>query len=280
MGELLLISKPLGTIKKTMKTIFTIFFTLIWINVTSQQTKKVKHKISSNEKEIFYVLATDESVKHGKYEYFKSKQLIREGYYKEGKKDSLWCKYIWNGSKTIEGFYKDDLKNGNWIFYGFNENKIKEGKFENEKRIGKWKLYFKGKLIQKFDFDNDELIVIDRNLTDANKIVIGGKYDGLRMVDKYASYFDGPDELIKFIHKNFKRSNDPENENISGRIIVSARLNLDGTFTDFKIDKKLIPSLDNQLMEILKLTEGNWYLAEFNNKKVSTRISIPLYYDN
>lgn len=261
-----------------MKKLLIIFLALFSINVQSQKTKKVKNKISGSEKEIFHVLESDDVTKNGKYEYYKSKQLITSGTYNNGDRDGLWTEYIWDGSKRSEGYYKNDLKNGHWIYYGYKEFKIREGLYREDYRVGNWQLYIKGKLVQEFDFDNDKLIVIDDEIVNSNKVIFGGKYDGLIMVDKRASYIEGPEGLHKFLLNNIHYPAEVEKKGISGKVYVSALLNIDGSLSDFKVKKGLDPILDNQLIGVLKLTEGNWNLAEFQDEKVSTRVGISVVY--
>ena len=258
-----------------MKLTSSIIIILFSVCISAQQTKKIKHKISSNEKETFYVLASDEKTKHGKYEYFESKQLIREGFYKNGLKDSIWMKYIWNGELRSKGYFKDDLKNGHWVYYGYKESKSMEGDFKDDTRTGLWKLYVKGELAQEFNFDTKKLFEVNEELSASKQVIFGGQYDGLTIVDKPASY-KGSEPLTKFIVENFN----PVNKDLEGRIIISARLNLDGSLSEFKVDKSLDPEIDNEAIRILKLTVNKWSNAEFLGDKVSTRVSIPIFYQN
>lgn len=262
-----------------MKKILILYLILISINVQSQTVKKVKNKISKNEKELYYVLSSDEETKHGRYEYYKSRQLIEEGNYKNGEKDGLWITYLWDGSKSSEGYYKKGLKNGHWIYYGYKEVKLREGEIRNDNRVGIWKLYAKGILVQEFDFDNDKIIVIDNELAKSYKSIFGGKYDGLIMVDENPSYIDGgPEGLHKFILDNIFYPKELEEKGISGKVLVSAILNIDGSLSDFIVKKGLDPIVDNQLIEVLRLTEGKWNLAKFNNEKVSSRVGISVVF--
>lgn len=63
--------------------------------VRGQNTKKI---IDKETQETYYVLKTDQSIRHGNYQKKSyNGKLEIEGYYKEGVKDSIWSFYDYNG---------------------------------------------------------------------------------------------------------------------------------------------------------------------------------------
>lgn len=252
--------------------ILIVLFLSIYAN--SQETKKIKNKISRYEKEIYYVLNSNETIKHGQYELYNGKQLIKKGNYKSGNKDGFWTEYIWNGNKVAEGFYKNDFKDSTWTTYhGYKSKKRTLGKYEKDKRIDIWNFYnVKGELVQKFDFSNNKLTTTDI-IKDKSSIGIrGGKYNGLIFLDKSPKYIFGVNELSQFISDNFNR---PEKVK-EGKIIVSAIVNSDGKLSDFKVEKGLEKSIDEEALRVLKLTSGNWEQGEFEGEKVTSKLAIPI----
>jgi len=87
---------------------------------SAQKLKKVKHKEEKQGyKEIFYVLKSDPTVKHGSYEKHGYKgKIVTTGFYKYGEKDSLWTEYgDWQNKIKASGNYTIGHKTGVWDFY-------------------------------------------------------------------------------------------------------------------------------------------------------------------
>ena len=103
-----------------MKETLTILISLIVINafgqVTNEITKKYKNPWYT---EKYNVLKSDKKVKHGNFKKLGFEDcLVIDGYYDHGKMDSLWTTYYWR-SKQIQkqGHYKDDKKIGEWSYF-------------------------------------------------------------------------------------------------------------------------------------------------------------------
>lgn len=69
----------------------------------AQATKKVKVKDERTPyTEVYHVLKKDKKMRHGFYQQFRNPDvLVKSGYYKAGKKDSLWVQFKYDG-KTKE----------------------------------------------------------------------------------------------------------------------------------------------------------------------------------
>jgi len=58
-------------------------------------------------------------IKHGFCKwYFKTSQIMIDGYYKNGVRHGAWIEYFGNGEIKEKGFYKNDQKVGKWYFFG------------------------------------------------------------------------------------------------------------------------------------------------------------------
>lgn len=222
-----------------------------------QEIEKVKNKISKDNYEIFYVLKSDNSIKHGHYELYENKELKLSGYYKSNVKDSIWTFYYSAPlSKKISA----------------------KGLYSNNKRIKLWEFYnHEGKLAQTFDFNTYTL----NNLVDSieekkQNLIMNGKYKGLIYVDKNASYKNGNDNIIQFIGKNLKYPNSAKSNGIQGRVFTSFIVNEKGELSDFEIFRPAHEILNDEALRVLKLSEGQWTPATFENEPVSTRQIIPL----
>lgn len=107
------------TLNKTILLLITLIPTLMF----GQVTKKISNKET---KENFYVLKTDNNIKHGEYKKFSfSNKLIIKGFYKQGVRDSIWECYDDAGQIIL----KYDYKKSELVFYKPN-NTLKNKKYK------------------------------------------------------------------------------------------------------------------------------------------------------
>lgn len=137
-------------------------------------TKKVKKKSvidGITVKEKYYVLKSDNSIKHGEYKRYNIINNIEEsGFYNMGVKDSTWKTYIIGKYVGGIGKYKKGMKNGEWKYFtnigtidpDYNRKSptrlVKSGFYVDDSLFGVWNYYKKGKLEQQYDHTNDSLI--------------------------------------------------------------------------------------------------------------------------
>jgi len=102
-------------------------------------------------KEIYDVLKSDKSIKHGEYYSFYKGALTTE----KLKTNGLIIDALGFREK---GQYKYNLRNGTWTVYRepSSNAKLEEGRYSDDKKIGIWKtLLENGKVIKQFDFDKN-----------------------------------------------------------------------------------------------------------------------------
>ena len=104
---------------KTILTLLTVIPSLLF----GQGIKKIKDKENN---EIFYVLKSDKTTKHGEYKRFSyNNKLLIKGFYNKGSKDSIWECYDFDGQITSKYNYsKNEL-----VFYK-SYDKIKDKKYK------------------------------------------------------------------------------------------------------------------------------------------------------
>src|SRR4051812_37544052 len=84
----------------------------------AQETKKAELVTGdkyNKEKEVFYVLKDNDTVRHGQYKRYTGNSLAVSGWYNMGKKDSVW-QYSFKNSTPSQRFYRDGNKTGVWKF--------------------------------------------------------------------------------------------------------------------------------------------------------------------
>jgi hypothetical protein len=126
-----------------------------------QQLKRVvtTYPKSDDVKEVYYVLTSDKTIKHGDYYSFYKGELTK----KELKDKDLNSETL--GFKE-KGNYQNNLREGTWTVFksprqsssvSIYNAKLEEGQYINDKRIGIWTTYVEdGKVIKRFDFNTNE----------------------------------------------------------------------------------------------------------------------------
>lgn len=172
------------------KIISTLFFIMqIHLNASSQNYLTIKNEYVLNGLEYVEtktVFEIDTSVKHGYYclseivgkdsvrhshnevigeDSLHYSTLLETGYYKMGKKDSIWKENF--GLKFYRiGNYKDDYKEGLWQEF-YNNILCGRGYYQSNKKIGNWKYYTVGytrnedKTYLIYNYNKDSILLLD-----------------------------------------------------------------------------------------------------------------------
>lgn len=222
-------------------------------------------------------------------------------YYKNGNKKSIsnykkskligpFSSWYENGSPKMESEYienktdlTNDLKinqfwdtenkqtviNGNGYFEEKDGKSFSKGELKNGVKEGIWSGHIEN---QKIDF--------------AENYVKGKFISGLSVdMDKIQHSYDvlevkptpknGIKNFYKFLEKNFKLTDEVESNNINGVIVATFTVDIDGSLDHIQITKSLSPSLDKEMIRVLK-TSPKWIPGQ--KKGISTRYSyrIPL----
>jgi len=111
-------------------------------------------------KEVYYVLKSDQKIKHGDYFYFYKGTLTKDELRKKG-----FSKDQFIGFKEI-GHFDNNLKEGSWIAYSRTEKKGNQISYNNIYELGKyvkgcktgiWETHVENnKVTKRFDFDTNQ----------------------------------------------------------------------------------------------------------------------------
>jgi hypothetical protein len=106
----------------------TLIFSLLFLQTVllfGQEPKTKKKKVTQGEgTAVFYVLASNDTVKHGDYQVkaYTGNRILIKGSYSNNKKVGLWTEqYYGNEYKGAKasGHYDNDMKTGNWSYFDF-----------------------------------------------------------------------------------------------------------------------------------------------------------------
>jgi antitoxin component YwqK of YwqJK toxin-antitoxin module len=71
---------------------------------------------------------------------------LREGNYKDGKRDGKWTHWYEDGLKLSEENYKDGKRDGKWTHWYEDGLKLQEGNYKDGKRDGMWTTWYENGL--------------------------------------------------------------------------------------------------------------------------------------
>ena len=229
-----------------------IFFSLFLFPslLFAQETVKKTNDNGKN-KEVFYVLKSDKKIKQGPYQKFNfAGQLVAEGFYKNGEKDSVWTEY-W-AAPRVKAL----------------------GSYANGKRIGIWQFFSTtGDLQQEYDF-TDSVLIADETLQSSKSKtfkLIQGTDTIETTLDRPPVYIGGKacmqSTLIKGI--TYPREMFSVRENIVGDVEIEFVVTKDGMAQDFKIIKGVGHGLDEEVLRLSKQISSGWIPAIYKGETVS-----------
>ncbi|WP_210466655.1 energy transducer TonB [Rufibacter roseolus] len=200
----------------------------------------------------------------------------------------------------LEGQWKDGVKTGQWQFLKPDGKKVLVKEYENG-IVKKRKLYDlqSGRAVETKLHQEDELWPFLISLDDMEQLrfdpaVFGSKeralqyilrkehllpLDSLNLaanakVEKEPEFPGGQEAFMRFLGNNFRISPVDARSRVSGTVLVSFVVGVDGTLSDFKVVKSLSKGLDAEALRVLKLMP-RWKPAISNGKPVPYTMTVP-----
>jgi protein TonB len=94
------------------------------------------------------------------------------------------------------------------------------------------------------------------------------------IVDKVSEFPGGSDAMYKFIYSSMNVQKIADLD-VQGKIFVQFIVEKDGSLSNIEIIRNLDPFCDSEAIRIIRLMP-KWKPGEFRNKKVRTKIQIPI----
>jgi TonB family protein len=222
------------------------------IKSISQETKKVVERSQDITRNIaikYYVLKSNRDIKHGPYMYYNNDKLFISGFYKNGKKDSVWQRYNTEGGIIAKKIYTDNKRTGIWEFYD------KAGDVE-------WQ----------YDFSNDVAVNLPKAVPGYVYLASDGKWvEGKadREPVKLASGWD----WSYFLTRNLRYPRVAIDKGQQGKGIVEVTVDENGEAIDYRISAESdYEVLGEEALRIVKLFDPEFLPAEKDGKKVKIRV--------
>jgi TonB family protein len=146
---------------------------MITIDSYCQELKRIVKKFEHSDQisEIYFVLKSDKTVKHGEFvSYFRCSEndevllkngvknredfIKQKGYYTGGKKEGVWVEFE-NKTDMDSGKYSDGKRIGIWNSYK-GKDKVKSFDYDHNKKVGIWLTHKEGGLVvERYDYENN-----------------------------------------------------------------------------------------------------------------------------
>lgn len=195
-----------------------------------------------------------EKAKNGYYSaYNEKKQLIVEGYLKNGLRDSCWIEYS-SGKKVFsKGYYENSIKKGVWEYYDL-----------------------KGKLIHKYDHTLKKFSypenAVDGSPVMSRVVTISGEEN--TTVERAAALLGGNGLINQLIEKYLVL--DGKGGRTGDRIYISFIVDEEGNTSDYKILKGSSYALNVKVIRVVRLIPHQWIPAIKNGQPIKSVIVQPV----
>ena len=230
---------------------------LIPLILASKETKKiVRQNFYPAFKETYYVLKSDTTVMHGNYKAETFDQVLVQGYFKMGQKDSTWIEYNRHGKIRFSGFFRNDKKAGIWEFFSDN-----------------------GELEQKLDFDNDCLLLYKTPFADHPFKVICGSDTTMAVLDRPPLYFGGNSRFNDFISNSLTVPLHKADVKTSGIVYIQFQIDSMGIASKHQVLKGINKLCNDAALKAVKVVPNEWLPGLLKNKKVTSDYIVPIRFD-
>jgi TonB family protein len=239
---------------KTILFLLTILPTVLF----GQETKKVTEENKNDWfKEVYYVLKSDKSIRHGNYQKSGYKEAVLiNGFYKNGLKDSIWTEYQWSGkNKKSIGTYSEDKKVGTWEFYDY-----------------------KGELEQKYDYTKNEIIYfkLDDKEKDKDFRVIKDSDTTKTKLDRPPLYIGGSAMMFEPILKNIQYPPQAKENGVSGKVYITFTIDSNGKTSNHRVTKGIGSGCDEEALRVVKEIPDNWLPGLLSGQAVNVEYVLPI----
>lgn len=207
-------------------------------------------------KEIFYVLRSDTSVRHGSYILGYNGKVLIEGYYHMGVKDSIWTQYNLKGKIRSRG----------WI--------------ENNKRDSLWEFFdYKGELEQKIDFSKKEVLYYHTTFASYPFMIFTGADTIVSVLDRPPLYVGGSSRFNEFVADELRIPLHKSGEKVRGTVFVQFTIDSTGATSGHRVLKGIGMACDSEAVRVMKLIADDWMPGILNGKPVGVQYIVPVIFD-
>jgi protein TonB len=238
----------------------TILFLLIIVPILlhAKDTKKIsKVNLYPYFDEVYYVLKSDNSIKHGVYKAGTQGKILVEGHFSMGVMDSIWTQYDITGVIRSRGW------------------------FENNKRDRIWEFFDKkGELEQKIDFSKNEVLLYRTALAQNPFRIVSGSDTIMSILDRPPLFMGGTSRLYDYLLEEMRLPLHKSDERITGTVFVAFTIDSVGNTSNHRVLKGIGRMCNNEALRAVKAIPEQWMPGELNGKNVSVDFILPIPFDS
>jgi len=225
--------------------------------IVAQETVLVTNELNPFHKEVYYVLKSDQSVKHGSYQERIKKELRISGFYKNGKKDSLWTEYYSADKMKTRGMYTQGKPSGIWEYYDYD-----------------------GTLDQKYDISTKEIVFYKTNQSIKDiEFKVFSKTDTTKTkLERPPLYRGGESIPLRYMRDNLRYPKNAMNNGVTGTVLIAFTIDTDGMTSNYRIAKGIGAGCDEEALRVVKLIPNNWVPGVLNGVPVAVEFVMPVTY--
>lgn len=240
-----------------MKKLSLLLFLLMPFILLGQKVKLTSVKVKNDSfSEEYTVQKSNPKILHGRYKkFFSDKNPDIEGFYKNGKKDSVWTEYWYSGKKIAEGKYINDNRIGIWEFFDVN-----------------------GEVEQRYDFSKNELVYFRLPETEKYKFLrIVNSPDTISVQLERPPVFLGGSALFsKALTSEIRYPMDAMRIGTTGKVFITFLVDKEGKAKNYKIIRGLGDGCDEEALRVVKGLGDNWIPGIFKGETVTTEFLLPI----
>ncbi|OQP60387.1 hypothetical protein A3860_33965 [Niastella vici] len=243
-----------------MKLSLTPLLILLFIAIKSlaQETKEVNDESGDRYYGIvnlkYDALIDNPTIKHGPYKYYFNYNLATSGFYKLGKKDSVWQRFSTKGLVLSSKMYAENKKTGAWIFY------------KND-----------GTPDWQYDFNTDSFVNKPQNAFDYSYQSSNGEWQ-IGKADRDPVWLRSTYEWQSFLNRTLRYPQKAIDKNKMGKVFVEVTVDENGDAIDYTIPESIFPALDEEALRVVKLFQPEFLPAEKDGKKVKSKVQVVIQF--
>ena len=237
--------------------IILLLFPVFTFFLPANETKKVIVNYAFPEfKEVFYVLKSEISSRHGSYTLSSKGNVLVQGFYKMGMRDSLWLQFNPDGVIRASGHFAKNRRVGIWDFYNN-----------------------KAELEQKINFSTNEVLIYTTPNIKCYFQIFREKDTIMTELERPPLYIGGSSKLKEYIINELTIPLHKKNEKISGTVVVEFRIDSTGKTSDHRVLKGIGRACNDEALRVLRSFPDGWLPGMFCGKPVSVQYIIPIVFD-
>lgn len=236
------------------------FFILLIIAIplllTAKETKKIVRVPYPSITMTYYVLKSDTGLRHGSYKAEYAGKVIMSGFFKMGKRDSIWTQYNVRGKIRARGWFKDDKRKGIWEF------------FNND-----------GKLEQKIDFTNNQILYYQTIFSTYAFKVISKADTIMTVLDRPPLFIGGTSRLDDYVADEIHVPLHKSSEKVTGTVFIVISIDSLGRTSNHRILKGFGKVCNEEALRVMKTIPDEWLPGMLNGKHITVDYIIPFKFN-